>query len=129
MKNTIIDIKSYKQDVEAKQRNNEELANEQLKTAQANGYVELQQYEKLVKKFMHDVRGLSLFQKIMDDIVQEQVRFYLIDEILNSLVRPVFEGNKPPLMKATDYNEMRKDMYVNLIRRYVDQDDYHNRPF
>lgn len=127
MTNGIIDIKHIKR-VEAEKKEAAKTLEESIiKTAQANGYIELKQYEKLVYKFINDVSKLSAFKKIVDDIMGEQVRFFLIDEILNSLVKPIFEGNRPPFMPEDNFNLMREDMYANLISKYVDSD--YNDPF
>lgn len=127
MTNGIIDIKNIKK-VEAKKKEIAKTMEENIiKTVQANGYIELKQYEKLVYKFITDVSKLSAFSKIINDIMGEQIRFFLIDEILNSLVKPIFEGNRPPFMSEENFDLMREDMYANLLKRYVDSNN--DNPF
>lgn len=93
-----------------------------FRSAQSNGYIELQKYETLVNNFIKDVAKLAVFENIMKDVLSEQIRYFLIDEVLKSLVKPIFEGESLPFMKDEDYDEIRKNMYRSLIERYVQID-------
>ena len=64
----------------------------------------------------------QFFVKLFKDIISSQLRFMLINEVLECLAKPLFEGNIPPLMSPETYNMMRKDMYENLLTKYVDNE-------
>lgn len=116
----IIDMKNVKdkKDDEEKQKLSRE--EEILKTVQANGYIEIKQYEKLAHDFIKNIEGLAIFKKLFSDSLSEQIRFMLLDEILGALVKPIFEGNMPALMNPEGFNAMRRDMYAELISKYID---------
>lgn len=120
MKNGIIEIKHIKK-VEAEKKEAARTMEENIrKIVQVNGYMELRKYEELVNKFIDDISKLSVFEKIFDDFYGNKIRFVLIDEVLNSLVKPVFEGNRPDFMKEEHFDLVREEMYANIIKRYVD---------
>ena len=120
MRNGIIEIKNIKK-VEAEKKEAARTMEENIKKiAHVNGYIELRKYEELARKFIDDVSKLSAFEKIVDDIIGDQLRFFLIDEILNSLVKPIFEGNRPDFMREEDFNLMREEMYANILSRYIE---------
>lgn len=125
----IINIKDIKKAEEKKKEDKKTIEENTLKAVQANGYMELKQYEKLVYKFINDVSDLAAFKKIINDIMAEQIRFFLIDEVLNSLVKPIFEGNRLPFMSEENFELMREDMYTNLITKYINNKPNNDIPF
>ena len=129
MQDKIIDMKQFKKQSEEKHNEEMDSIDKKLKIAQANGYLEMKQYERLVNKFIADVRELAAFHKIMDDVMTTQFRFFLIDEFLDSLVKPVFEGNRMPFLSEESFANMRKDMYSSLLSRYVDNEPKDDLPF
>lgn len=118
----IINIKNVKENKSQDEKNKLSKEEEILKTVQANGYIEIKQYEKMVTEFIKTVEGMAVFKKVFTDTLSEQVRFMLIDEILNSLIKPLFEGNMPALVDTESFNSMRRDMYENLLNKYIDND-------
>lgn len=119
MRKGIIEIKHIKK-INAEKKEAAKTREENIKKiTHVNGYIELKRYEELAHKFIDDVSKLSAFEKIVDDFVGDQLRFFLIDQILNSLVKSVFEGNRPDFMKEEDFNLMREEMYANILSRYI----------
>nr|DAV25183.1 MAG TPA: hypothetical protein [Caudoviricetes sp.] len=98
-----------------------------LKIVQANGYKEIKEYENLANEFVRKVSSLAAFKKIFNDVMGEQVKFFLVKEILESLVKPIFEGNRPPFISEQDYLAMREDMYKDLINKYISNQE--DNPF
>lgn len=94
-------------------------AENKLKIVQANGYKEIKEYGNLVNEFIKKVSNLAVFKKVVNDVLGEQIKFFLVKEISESLVKPIFEGNRPPFMPEQDYLAMREDMYKDLINKYI----------
>lgn len=101
---------------------------ELLKT---NGYREIEQYKLLVNKFVDDIENLAIFQKISEDVFTQQIKYLCIDEMLNTIAVPIFEGNTGamPFISEKDFNAMRKDMFNNLINKYINNQSKKNDPF
>ena len=91
----------------------------ELKILQANGYAEIIRYQKLVNSFIEEVMKLAIFQKVLDDIMAQQIRYFLIDELLESFIKPIFQGDKPPFLGEEEFNGLREDMYKKLIEKYI----------
>jgi hypothetical protein len=117
MSSNVINISLKKTEPVANADNPEAL--NKLKIVQANGYKEIKEYENLANEFVKKVSSLAAFKKIFNDVMGEQVRFFLVKEILESLVKPIFEGNRPPFISEQDYLAMREDMYKDLINKYI----------
>lgn len=98
------------------------ILNDKIKIAQVNGYKEIKIYENLVTEFIDKIRELALFRKSMDDIMTNQIRFIMIDEFLELFIKPIFEGIRPVFTSEEDFELIRRDMYSNLIKRYIDND-------
>lgn len=115
----IINLKDIK-----KEKNNTDeqlnMLNDKIKIAQVNGYKEIKIYENLVTEFIDKIRDLALFRKSMDDIMTTQIRFIMIDEFLELFIKPIFEGKQPVFTSKEDFELIRRDMYSNLIKRYID---------
>ena len=97
-------------------------ANFAINKVQEHGYKEIQEYERLVNEFIDNVKQLAVFNKVMEDIVENQMIFFLKDEILNSFVKMIFEGEEPPFLDDKTYQEIRKHMYNNLANKYLNND-------
>lgn len=94
-------------------------AENKLKIVQANGYKEIKEYENLVNEFVKKVTNLAVFKKVVNDVLGEQIKFFLVKEISESLAKPIFEGNRPPFMPEQNYLALREDMYKDLINKYI----------
>lgn len=116
----IIDIKNIKEEI--KQREEEQAIQEEemLKIVQESGWTEIMRYDRLIDIFIRDIEDLALFKKPFQDVFSKQLSFMLRDEILETLIKPLFEGNIPPLMSKDIYDTMRKDMYEELRKKYID---------
>lgn len=99
-----------------------------LKIVQANGYKEIKEFENLANEFVKKVSNLAVSKKIINDVMGEQIKFFLVKEILESLIKPIFEGNRPPFIPENDYLAMREDMYRDLINKYI-SNNQENNPF
>ena len=108
----VIDINQYKENMDT-------YLDMQLKIVEANGYLEIEQYKIEVEKFIKEVTELSLFKGVMDDILAEQIRYFLITEMLNRFVKLVFENIKPEFLEEAYFKELREEMFENLIERYA----------
>ena len=93
-----------------------------INKVQEYGYKEIQEYERLLNEFINNVKQLSVFNKVMEDVVENQIIFFLKDEILNSFVKMIFEGEQPPFLDDITYQEIRKHMYNNLANKYFNND-------
>lgn len=124
MKKSIISLNNIKENKKHKQNAEDDMKilNNKIKIAQINGYKEIKMYEKLVTEFIDKIRDLVLFRKSMDDIMTNQIRFIMIDEFLESFIKPIFEGNRPAFTSEEDFDLIRKNMYSNLIKKYIDND-------
>lgn len=127
MINNIINLGDYNDTTQTKNNNDFNLENN-IKIVQANGYKEIKEYENLVKNLIQDIRKLALFQKIMDDVMTDQIEFFLIEELLNAVVKPIFEGVMPPFIQEDSYLSMREDMYKDLVLKYIDNNKM-DKPF
>lgn len=107
---------------EEEQKANTLDANFAINKVQEHGYKEIQEYERLVNEFIDNVKQLAIFNKVMEDIVENQMIFFLKDEILNSFVKMIFEGEEPPFLDDKTYQEIRKHMYNNLANKYLNND-------
>ena len=99
-----------------------------LKIVQANGYKEIKEFENLANEFVKKVSNLAVSKKIINDVMGEQIKFFLVKEILESLIKPIFEGNRPPFIPENDYLAMREAMYRDLINKYI-SNNQENNPF
>lgn len=114
-----------------KDKNTEyDIIDEQINILKMNGYKEIEQYKILVYDFVNNINKLSVFKKINEDILRNQIVFLCVDEFLNSFVLPIFEGEngKMPFIDSKTFNSMRKDMYNNLINKYINKIE-DNLPF
>lgn len=123
MGNGIIDMKNIKKKLESKDFTEEEKLNAQLKTAQANGYIEIKKYEELTNNYIVDICNLAIAEKIINEAVMDQINYLLISQILNTIIKPVFKGIRPASIPEEIFDDMRKDMYMNLITKYVDKEE------
>lgn len=93
-----------------------------INKVQEHGYKEIQEYERLLNEFIDNVKQLAIFDKVMKDVVENQMIFFLKDEILDSFVKMIFEGDQPPFLSTEQYKEIRKNMYNNLANKYLNND-------
>lgn len=93
-----------------------------INKVQEHGYKEIQEYERLLNEFIDNIKQLAIFNKVMEDVVENQIIFFLKDEILDSFVKMIFEGEQPPFLDDITYQEIRKHMYNNLANKYLNND-------
>lgn len=126
MPSNIININSKKTELTVNTVSSE--TENKLKIVQANGYKEIKEFENLANEFVKKVSNLAVSKKIINDVMGEQIKFFLVKEILESLIKPIFEGNRPPFIPENDYLAMREDMYRDLINKYI-SNNQENNPF
>lgn len=117
----IIDIKKIKESSEYNELGKAIKKEEDtiLRIMQEKGQQELIEYQRLIDKFIKDIENLAIFKEVFSETVSDQIKTMLIDEILYELIKPVFEGNIPPMMQNEIYNKIRYDMYKNLKDKYI----------
>ena len=117
----IIDIKKIKESSEYNELGKAIKKEEDtiLRIMQEKGQQELIEYQRLIDKFIKDIENLAVFKQVFNETVSDQIKTILIDEILYELIKPVFEGNIPPMMQNEIYNKIRYDMYRNLKSKYI----------
>lgn len=126
MPSNIININSKKTELTVNTISSE--TENKLKIVQANGYKEIKEFESLANEFVKKASNLAVSKKIINDVMGEQIKFFLVKEILESLIKPIFEGNRPPFIPENDYLAMREDMYRDLINKYI-SNNQENNPF
>lgn len=126
MPSNIININSKKTELTVNTISSE--TENKLKIVQANGYKEIKEFESLANEFVKKASNLAVSKKIINDVMGEQIKFFLVKEILESLIKPIFEGNRPPFIPENDYLAMREHMYRDLINKYI-SNNQENNPF
>lgn len=92
-----------------------------IEILQANGYKEILEYQRLVKDFLDKACNLAIMKSLMEEVGREEAEFFLITDLLDTVIRPVFTGDRPPLMSKEDYDNMRVDMYTDLYNKYINR--------
>lgn len=100
------------------QKSENEKAKEAIvKKAQEIGTRQINEYIEEVNSFIESIRSKETFERIVNDALDEQIKTFLIDEVLNLFVKPIFNGDKPMFMNDDDYLDIRKGMYDEIIKR------------
>ena len=88
-----------------------------ISKAQEIGARQIQEYIGLANKLIEELREKETFERLVNDLLEEQIRTFMIDELLELFIKPIFKGEKPIFMKDEDYLDVRKGMYDEIIKR------------
>lgn len=121
MNKTIIDLHEYKKTKEKMEKEAQKKFDEEMEIIKNSGHKEMEQYKVLVGEFLNKTKELAIFEKYMDEVMLEQLNMFLIDEILDNVIKPVFEGDRPDFIPEDVFQMSRVEMYESLRSRYIDK--------
>lgn len=99
----------------------DKMSDKTLEIIKANAYLEIEKYKSLIDSLIKDIGELSLFRKIFTDVYNEQIKYIFINEILETLIIPIFEETievDSDIAKES-IELIKEDIYSALVEKYV----------
>lgn len=127
-KQAVLDFSSIrKKNIESSSQENEVLSisktsldkeemRTKINTVRMHADKEIEKYRDLVGNFRKEVEKLTLFKNVGD-----AVNGICIDYILEMVIEPTLKGNRPYGMPEDLFRDIRREMYKELLNKYVDK--------